>query len=168
MEAVVMAAGEGRRLRPLTERYAKPVLPVDGRPVLATLLRDLAAAGCSRATIVVGHLAAQVRALAGDGSPFGLPVRYALQPEVLGSADAIRRAMAAGAEAPFIVAAADTVFTAGDLTRFCRTAAQYDGALAVRRRPPPNPPHRSAVRIEGGLVMRVLDDDPANPLAAAP
>src|SRR5437870_9391528 len=137
MEAVVMAAGEGTRLRPLTERYAKPVLPVDGRPVLATLLRELAAAGCSYATLVVGHLAAQVRALAGDGSAFGLPVRYALQPEVLGSADAIRRAMAVGTEAPFIVTAADTVFTAGDLGRFCRTAAEHDGALAVRRHPPP-------------------------------
>ena len=163
-----MAAGEGTRLRPLTERYAKPVLPVDGRPVLATLLRELAAAGCSCATLVVGHLAAQVRALAGDGSAFGLPVRYALQPEVLGSADAIRRAMAVGAEAPFIVTAADTVFTAGDLGRFCRTAAEHDGALAVRRHPPPNPSHRSPVRIEAGLIKLVLDDNPANPLAAAP
>ncbi|MDX6542500.1 MAG: Nucleotidyl transferase, partial [Gaiellaceae bacterium] len=36
-----MAAGEGRRLRPLTERYAKPVLPIDGRPVIATLLHEL-------------------------------------------------------------------------------------------------------------------------------
>ena len=39
-----MAAGEGTRLRPLTERWPKPVLPIDGRPVLATLLRELAAA----------------------------------------------------------------------------------------------------------------------------
>jgi len=43
--AVVIAAGLGTRLRPLTERYAKPVLPVDGTPVIAHLLRELAAAG---------------------------------------------------------------------------------------------------------------------------
>jgi dTDP-glucose pyrophosphorylase len=168
MQAVVMAAGEGRRLRPLTERYAKPVLPIDGRPVLATLLRELAAAGCEGATIVVGHLAEQVEALAGDGSAFGLPVRYARQPEVLGSADAIRRAVAAGAEPPFLVTAADTVFTSGDVARFCSAVAGHDGGLAVRRLPPPSPPHRSPVRIEDGLVVRVLDDDPSNPLAAAP
>ena len=42
-----MAAGEGRRLRPLTERWPKPVLPIDGRPVIGTLLRELAAAGSS-------------------------------------------------------------------------------------------------------------------------
>ena len=51
-----MAAGLGTRLRPLTERYAKPVLPIDGRPVVAQLLRELAASGCRRVTVVVGHL----------------------------------------------------------------------------------------------------------------
>src|SRR6478735_4333683 len=71
VEAVVMAAGEGRRLRPLTERYAKPVLPIDGRPVVATLARELAAAGCAGATVVTGHLAEQVERLL-DGFPLEL------------------------------------------------------------------------------------------------
>ena len=61
MHAIVMAAGEGRRLRPVTERWPKPVLPIDGRPVLGTLLRELAAAGIERAVVVTGHLAEQVR-----------------------------------------------------------------------------------------------------------
>ena len=67
-ERVVMAAGEGTRLRPITERWPKPVLPIDGRPVVATLLRELGAAGCDRVTVVTGHLAEQVEALLGDGS----------------------------------------------------------------------------------------------------
>ena len=54
--AVVIAAGLGKRLRPLTERYAKPVLPIDGRPVIALLMRELAGADCPRVTVVVGHL----------------------------------------------------------------------------------------------------------------
>jgi len=62
--AVVIAAGLGTRLRPLTERYAKSVLPVDGRPVLALLLHELATAGCTDVTIVTGHLAEQVERLA--------------------------------------------------------------------------------------------------------
>src|SRR5207253_3258183 len=65
-EAVVMAAGEGRRLRPVTERYAKPVLPVDGRPVIVSLLRELQAAGIGRITVVTGHLAEQVEGLLGS------------------------------------------------------------------------------------------------------
>ena len=88
-----MAAGEGRRLRPLTERWPKPVLPIDGKPVIATLLRELAGAGIGAATVVTGHLAEQVEELVGDGSAFGVSVGYARQPEPLGSADAVRRAL---------------------------------------------------------------------------
>src|SRR5438552_3342416 len=112
-----MAAGEGRRLRPLTERWPKPVLPIDGRPVLATLLRELAAARCSTVVVVTGHLAAQVEELVGDGSGFGLEARFVRQPGVLGSADAVRRALDAGAEPPFLVSAADAVYSAGDVAR---------------------------------------------------
>src|SRR5204862_7133066 len=118
MEAVVMAAGEGRRLRPLTERWAKPVLPVDGRPVIGTLLRELADGGVERAFVVTGHLAEQVEALVGDGSAFGLDVSFVRQAEPLGSADAMLRAVRAGAQPPLVVTAADTVFARGDLRRF--------------------------------------------------
>ena len=65
----------------------------------------------------------------------------------------------------YAVVAADTVFTPGDVARFAKTPGH---AIAVRRHPAPEPPRRSAVRIEEGRVTRVLDDDPANPLAGAP
>src|SRR5439155_4102133 len=112
MEAVVMAAGEGRRLRPLTERYAKPVLPIDGRPVLVTLLHELRAAGIERVTVVTGHLAEQVESLL-EGFP--LELRFVRQPQPLGSADAVRRAQV---RPPCLVLAADTVFSNGDVGRF--------------------------------------------------
>lgn len=168
--AVVMAAGEGSRLRPLTDRWPKPILPIDGRPVVSTLLRELVGAGCTSVVVVTGHLAEQVEDLVGDGSGFGLEVRYVRQPGVLGSADAVRRALAAGAAPPLLVTGADTVYSPGDLRRFvdAYAASGAAGALAVRREPAPDPPHRPAVRIADGLVTRVIDDDPANPLAAAP
>jgi len=166
--AIVMAAGEGRRLRPLTERWPKPVLPVDGRPVVATLLRALAAAGVERAAVVTGHLAEQVEGLVGDGSAFGLEILVARQPGVLGSADAVRRGLAVPAEPPCLVTAADTVYAAGDLARFAAQAAGAPGALSFRYDPPPDPPHRFALRVVDGRVERVLDDDPANPRSAAP
>ena len=61
VEAVVMAAGQGSPPRPLTERYAKPVLPIDGRPVIVTLLDELAFA--QRVVVVLGHLGHQRLAL---------------------------------------------------------------------------------------------------------
>jgi len=168
VEAVVMAAGEGRRMRPLTERWAKPVLPIDGRPVIGTLLRDLAEAGVERATLVTGHLAEQVEALVGDGSAFRLDVAFVRQPEPLGSADAVLRAVRAGARPPIVVAAADTVFAPGDVRRFVIESAGAAGAIAGRREPPPSPPHRWPLRIAAGRVERVLDDDPLNPVGGAP
>jgi NDP-sugar pyrophosphorylase family protein len=170
MEAVVMAAGEGTRLRPLTEQWPKPILPIDGRPVIATLLRELAAAGCARVVVVTGHLHEQVEELIGDGSGFGLVLRIVRQPGVLGSADTVVRGLGAGAEPPLLVVAADTVFSPGDLRRFAEAflASGAAGAIAARRDPAPVPAHRDAVRIVNGLVEKLIDDDPTNPLGSAP
>ena len=164
-----MAAGLGTRLRPLTERWAKPVLPIAGRPVIAVLLRELAAAGCGRVWVVTGHLAEQVERLVGDGSPFGVGVQFVRQPEALGSADAVQRALDGGVELPAIVSAADTVFTGGDVGRFARAFAESRaaGAVAVRTDPAPGP-GRVSVRVSEGRVERFGDDDPGNPWSGAP
>ena len=163
-----MAAGEGRRLRPLTDTWPKPLLPIDGRPVIATLLHELAAAGLTRVTVVTGHLAEQLEELVGDGSGFGLEARFARQQRPDGSADAVEVAIEAGAAPPAIVVAADTVYQRGDVGRFAEAFAEAgpDGGVAVRRNPPPGP-GRSAVGVEDGRVTRIPDDDPAAELASA-
>ena len=149
-----MAAGEGRRLRPLTERWPKPILPIDGKPVIATLLHELANAGIGAVTVVTGHLAEQVEELVGGGSAFGISVGYARQPEPLGSADAVRRALESGASAPLLVVAADTVFRPGV---FARVAAEWEGSgvpagLAVRRG---GGEGKTPVRVEAHRVVEI-------------
>jgi NDP-sugar pyrophosphorylase family protein len=157
--AVVMAAGLGTRLRPLTERYAKSVLPIDGVPVVARLLRELARAGCPRVTVVVGHLGAQVRRLLGDGSGFGLELAYVEQQTPDGSADAVRRAQQ---EPPYLAVAADTLFPVGAVAEVAARMLPA-GAMAVRRLP-----ERVPVRVAEGLVERVRDAAAPGPLAGAP
>jgi CTP:molybdopterin cytidylyltransferase MocA len=150
IDAVVIAAGLGKRLRPLTDRYAKPVLPIDGRPVLASLLRELAHAGCPTVTVVTGYLASQVEQLGGDGRAFGLRLRYARQPSPDGSTDAV---LAAGLQAPYLVLGADTLFAKGDVGRFTAAWLSSDaaGALAVTAQP-------GTVRLGDGLVVEVLGE----------
>ena len=164
-----MAAGEGRRLRPFTERWPKPVLPIDGRPVIATLLRDLAAAGFTLLSVVTGHLAEQVESILGDGSGFGVEIRYARQPRADGSADAIATALAAGALPPFVLSAADTVYTAGDVLAFRRAwdAGGGAGAIAAREGFTPSP-DKPGIVFEGGRVVRVHDYDTSHRLTSAP
>src|SRR5918999_240303 len=163
MEAVVMAAGEGRRLRPLTERWPKPLLPIDGRPVIATLLRELAQAGAQRVTVVTGHLAERLEALLGDGSAFGLEIRFVRQPRPDGSADALARALGAGAATPLLLVAADTVFVPGDVGRFAAAARGAPvAALGVRRSPPPGD-GKTPVAVDGGAVTRIKGVAPESP-----
>ena len=122
-----MAAGEGRRLRPLTERWPKPLLPVDGRPVLGSLLRELVGGGFTRVFLVTGHLAEQIEELVGDGSPYGVEVAYVDQPRPDGSADAVRLAVEAGATPPLIVSGADKLYAKGTVREF---AAAFNGSTA--------------------------------------
>ncbi|MGH3004239.1 MAG: NTP transferase domain-containing protein [Gaiellaceae bacterium] len=120
-----MAAGAGMRLRPITERWPKPVLPIDGKPVVVSLVHDLAAAGCGPIVVVTGHLAEQVERLT---SPLPYELRFVRQPPGMGSADAAARA---GATPPYLVTAADCLYAEGDLARFVLEGARGDGAVAV-------------------------------------
>jgi CTP:molybdopterin cytidylyltransferase MocA len=144
-----MAAGLGTRLRPLTEHWPKPVLPIDGKPVVVSLVHDLAAAGCAPIVVVTGHLAEQVEALL---EPLPYEIRFVRQPPGQGSADAVLRARATP---PYLVVAADNLFAEGDLARFARAGAGLDGATAV---------HGTDVRpplwLIGERVHRFLDPLP--------
>jgi glucose-1-phosphate thymidylyltransferase len=169
MHAIVMAAGEGRRMRPLTERWAKSILPIDGRPVIAHVVRELCAAGCTPITVVTGHLADQVEDLLGDGSGFGVSIRFVRQPRADGSADAVRRALAGGASAPAVVVAADTQFEGGALARF-RDEWERSGAVGAIgiRRGQPRSGGKLTIDVREGDVVRVVVEDPARAFTPAP
>ena len=154
-----MAAGDGTRMQPITERWPKPILPVDGRPVIATLLRQLADEGLGPVTVVTGYLAEQVEALLE-----GLDVGFVRQPAPDGSADAVRRALAGGATLPAVVSAADSIFEAGDLARFAEGFTASGAAGAIAYFPARGP---VAIRVEDGLVRRVVDTEPGD-LTPAP
>jgi len=76
MKAVVLAGGKGTRLRPYTAVLPKPLVPVDDTPILEIILRQLGRAGITEVMITVGHLASLVENFFGDGSRFGLRIRY--------------------------------------------------------------------------------------------
>jgi mannose-1-phosphate guanylyltransferase len=88
LRALVLAAGLGTRLRPLTRHVPKPLLPVAGVPILGHSLAQLAAAGCEAAAVNLHHLGNQIRHRFGD-SHAGMPLTWSEEPELLGTLGAL-------------------------------------------------------------------------------
>ena len=92
-KAMIFAAGRGERMRPLTDAFPKPLLPVGGKPLIAWQIERLARAGFE--TIVINHawLGAQIEATLGDGSRFDVELRYSAEHEALETAGGIAQAL---------------------------------------------------------------------------
>lgn len=86
---VLMAGGEGVRLRPLTETVPKPMLPIGGRPLLETILKNLADQGFTKYFISVNHQRHVIQNYFGDGSEYGVEIRYLVEDKRLGTAGAL-------------------------------------------------------------------------------
>src|SRR5512146_349621 len=93
MKAVILAGGEGTRLRPLTLSTPKPVVPVVDRPFLQHQLQLLSAAGVREVVFSVAYRPERIKAVFGDGASFGVHIRYAVEETPLGTGGAVRNAL---------------------------------------------------------------------------
>jgi MurNAc alpha-1-phosphate uridylyltransferase len=103
MRAMILAAGRGERMRPLTDTCPKPLLPVGGRPLIGWHLERLATAGFRDVVINHAWLGARIEAELGDGARWGLSIRYSPETEALETAGGIANAMPLLGDAPFLV-----------------------------------------------------------------
>lgn len=92
MKAVILAAGEGSRLRPLTNRRPKPMLPVGNKPLLESVVESVAAAGVDEIVLVVGYHRERIQTYFGDGRQWGVDITYAVQEKQLGTGHALLQA----------------------------------------------------------------------------
>ncbi len=107
MRAMILAAGRGERMRPLTDHCPKPLLPVGGRPLITYTLDRLAAAGYREVVINLAHLGEQIRTTLG-AQHAGLAIHYSPEPEeALETAGGIRKALPLLGDAPFLVVNGD-------------------------------------------------------------
>ena len=119
MIAMILAAGLGQRMRPLTDHTPKPLLPAAGKPLLDYHLERLAQAGISRVIINLAHLGEKIRAHVGDGRRYGLEVSYSEETEPLETGGALRQAMPLLGGEPFLLLNGD-VWCDVDLASFCQ------------------------------------------------
>lgn len=92
MQAVILAAGRGTRLQPLTDTIPKALVKVNGKPILEIILKQLASTGITEVVIVVHYLKEKIIDYFEDGSKLGLSIKYVEQKEMKGSADAVLQA----------------------------------------------------------------------------
>jgi MurNAc alpha-1-phosphate uridylyltransferase len=100
---MILAAGLGQRMRPLTDTLPKPMLSVGGKPLLQHHLEALAKVGVSDVIINLAYLGDKIRAFLGDGERFGLSVRYSEEPEPLETAGALLNALHLLGDEPFLL-----------------------------------------------------------------
>lgn len=106
--AMILAAGRGDRLRPLTDNVPKPLIEVGGKPLIVYLIQSLAESGIRSLVINASHLADQLQAALGDGSAFGVEIAWSLEPgEALETAGGVIQALPLLGEAPFALVNGD-------------------------------------------------------------
>jgi len=128
MQAAILAAGLGTRLRPLTFTTPKALVPVLNRPLLGVWLDQLREAGATRVALNTHHLAAQVHHFLEANSPSGLEVAVRHEPEILGTGGGLRSLGKALGEAPFLAVNADIIT---DLDLAALFGGHREGALAT-------------------------------------
>ncbi len=107
MKAMILAAGRGERMRPLTDHTPKPLLSVGGKPLIVHHIERLAAAGLRELVINHAHLGGQIVDALGDGSRFGVSIHYSAEAEALETGGGIFQALPLLGDEPFMVVNGD-------------------------------------------------------------
>ena len=156
MKAMILAAGRGERMRPLTDTLPKPLLEVHGKPLIVHHLENLSKSGFKDVIINIAHLGYKIPEALGDGSRWGLTISYSDEQEsgALESLGGIVKALPLLGDEPFLVVNGDV---------FCDYAFEYDFDLSDKMAHlilVPNPPHneKGDFGLEGSLVCNKSDD----------
>ncbi len=137
MKAMILAAGRGERMRPLTDATPKPLLEVRGKPLIVWLIEALAHAGIRDIVINHAHLGSMIEAALGDGGRFGTRIAYSPEREALETAGGIARALPFLGTTPFLAVNGD-IFCDFDFATLPAAALGADAAHLVLV---PNPAH---------------------------
>ena len=159
MKAVVLAAGEGWRLRPVTFTRPKHLIPVGGRPLLVHILNSLRETGFREVLIVVHYEADKIKEYLGDGSKFNMKIEYIHQPRVMGTADATRL-VEDYVEENFLLIYGDLFITPTVIRRVldAYTAnSRFKPVVTMASVPVKHPEHYGVLILEGSYVVDIVE-----------
>lgn len=161
MKAVLLAAGSGRRLGPLTEQRPKPMIPIGNQPILETVLEAAIGVGVDEIVLVVGGGSERIQTYFGDGDKWGVEIQYVVQNHQLGAAHALSQVESV-VDGHFFVLHGDQLVEAELLERLLARWGET-GVPTVTAVRSDRPTEYGAVEIEDGAVRavsRTPTDDP--------
>ena len=150
MKVMILAAGEGRRLRPLTQEVPKPLLQVNGKHLIERHIERLVAAGLSSLVINLFHLGDEIELAIGDGRKLGADISYSRETQLLNTGGGIARAMGMLGQDDFIVVNGD-IYTDFDFNGLDSLAPGVLGHLIMVDNPEHHPEGDFAIDDEGLL-----------------
>lgn len=156
MKAVILAAGKGTRLHPLTLTRPKHLVPVGGKPIIDHVLTALKKAGISEAIFVVNYMAEQLQQYLGDGSQYGMKIQYAVQKQLKGTADAASFAEPFVKES-FLLTYGDWLTTPNAISTVLEVHEKEKPAVTIGVIPVENPEHYGIVEIEDSYVKSIVE-----------
>jgi mannose-1-phosphate guanylyltransferase/phosphomannomutase len=157
MKAVVMAGGEGSRLRPLTSRRPKPLAPVANKPVMEHIVDLLRRHGVTEIVATLHYLADEIESYFGDGSAFGVSMQYVVEDTPLGTAGAVKMAAEILGDEPFLVISGDAL-TDLDLGALVADHARTGAAATITLQRVTNPLEFGVVIVdEESRITRFLE-----------
>ncbi len=150
-QAVILAAGEGQRLRPFTANKPKAMISIAGKPILHHVVESLARNGIRNIVLIVGYKREQVFDYMGSGEQFGVDITYVTQEKQLGTAHALSQAKGAVKD-EFLVLPGDNLIEADTIAQFVTLKPE---AMLVKR--VDNPTRYGVVTIENGMVKNIIE-----------
>ena len=157
MKAVLMAGGEGSRLRPLTSRRPKPLAPVAGAPIMEHIVRLLREHGFNEIVATLHYLADEIESYFGDGSAHGVTMHYVVEDTPLGTAGAVKMAHDLLAGEPFLIISGDAL-TDLDLSAVVRHHREQKNDVTIALQRVTNPLEFGVVVTdEAGQITRFLE-----------
>jgi NDP-sugar pyrophosphorylase family protein len=159
MKGMILAAGEGRRLRPLTNYLPKPMLPLAGRPLLEHTITHLRDCGVTDLAINLHHLPTAVMDYFGSGSLWGVNLRYSVEESLLGSAGGVKRLQSFFDET-FVVYYGD-VFTRTDLRPMIEFHKQAGVVATMGLYHVPDPWNRGIVQLDRRQTIVCFEEKPS-------
>lgn len=164
MKAVILAAGQGTRLRPVTLTMPKPLVPVANKPLLVYAIDVLKNAGLSEIGIVIASMESPIVAALGDGSALDVKIEYIIQEEQLGLAHAIGMAQDFVGDDPFCVMLGDNIFQ-DQMESLLRGFPDSEADAVIALYEVPDPTRFGIAEVTEGEIVRVVEkpkDPPSN------